>query len=95
MIQGERRRDDARWFEITQDIGVMKDQHKELRRAVDMNTEITTTIKENTEEIIDFFKAGKGFFKTMGYLGKIAKWITAVAAAVGVVWAAVHFGDPK
>lgn len=93
MIQGERRRDDNRWQEITQDISTLKAQHGEIRKAVDENTVITNDIKKNTEEIIEFFKAGKGFFKIAGYAGTVAKWVTAIAAAIAGVWAATHLGD--
>lgn len=92
MIEGERRRDDKRWYEITQDISQLKAQHGEIRLAVDQNTQITNEIKTNTEEIIEFFKAGKGFFTSIGYIAKFAKWLTAIAAAVGVAWTAFHIG---
>lgn len=88
MIEGERRRDDKRWYEITQSIDLLKAQHGEIRAAVDQNTVITNEIKTNTDEIIQFFKAGKGFFTTIGYVAKFAKWVTAIAAAIGVVWIA-------
>lgn len=93
MIQGDRRRDDTRWFEITADISTLKAQHAEIRKAVDENTAITSEIKANTDEIIEFFKAGKGFFKIAGYAGTVAKWLGAVAAAVTAIWAATHLGD--
>lgn len=88
MIQGDRRRDDTRWFEITADISTLKSQHAEIRKAVDENTAITTEIKTNTDEIVDLFKAAKGFFVMAGYFGKAAKWVGAIAAAITAVWAA-------
>lgn len=95
MIEGERRRDDRRWYEITQSIDLLKTQHGEIRSAVDQNTVITNEIKTNTDEIITFFKAAKGFFIMAGYFGKVAKWFGAVAAAVTAVWAAYHLGSDK
>ena len=92
MIEGDRRRDDKRWYEITQSIDLLQIQHTEIRAAVDQNTVITNDIKNNTEEIIEFFKAGKGFFTSIGYIAKFAKWLTAIAAAVGVAWTAFHIG---
>jgi hypothetical protein len=95
MIDREhfRRADDPWRADITQSIDLLKSQHNEIRKAVDENTIITNTIKANTDEIIEFFKAGKGFFKIAGYAGTIAKWLGAVAAAVTAIWAATHLGD--
>lgn len=90
MIEREqfRRAEDPWRHDISQSINLLKSQHSEIRTAVDHNTTITNEIKANTDEIIDFFKAGKGFFRAMGYVGSVAKWLGAVAAAVTAVWAA-------
>ena len=89
VIDKQMRRSDDPWrADITQSIDLLKAQHGEIRAAVDQNTVITNDIKNNTEEIIEFFKAGKGFFTTVGYVAKLAKWITAIAAAIGIVWIA-------
>ena len=95
MIEREhfRRAEDPWRADITQSIDLLKAQHSEIRAAVDQNTIITNDIKANTEEIIEFFKAGKGFFKIAGYAGTVAKWVTAIAAAIAGVWAATHLGD--
>lgn len=96
MIDREMRRADDPWrADITQSIDLLKSQHGEIRAAVDENTAVTNEIKTNTEELIEFFKAGKGFFTTVGYVAKFAKWLTAIAAAVGAVWAAMHLGGTK
>ena len=99
----QERRDEDPWrADVTQSLQVMdiqmqemQAQHASLKISVDANTALTTTIKTNTDAIVDFFTAAQGFFKVAGMAGKIAKWITAVAAAIGVVLAAVHFGSPK
>jgi len=93
MVEKEMRRSDDPWrADITQSINLLKSQHSEIRAAVDQNTIITNDIKANTEEIIEFFKAGKGFFITLSYLGKAAKWVTAISGAIAVAWAAFHLG---
>jgi uncharacterized spore protein YtfJ len=92
MIQGDRRRDDGRWFELTTEINILKAQHGELKEAVAQNTAITNEIKDNTTEIVEFFKAGKGFFTMMGYFGKAVKWTGAVAGALAAIWAAREIG---
>lgn len=64
-----------------------------LETAVTKNTGITAEIKKNTDDIVEFFEAGKGFFKVASYIGKIAKWVAAVAAAIGAIYAAMHIGQ--
>ena len=64
-----------------------------LEFAVTQNTSMTADIKKNTDDIVVFFEAGKGFFKVASYIGKIAKWITVVVAAIGAVYAAMRFGQ--
>ena len=37
----------------------------------------------------------KGGIEVLGWLGKIAKWIATISAAVGILWAAAHWGPTK
>ena len=86
MVQQEMRRADDPWrADITQRMNV-------LETTLAQNTATTNEIKSNTDEIVQFFKAGKGFFTMMGYFGKVLKWCGAVAAAVTAVWAAREIG---
>lgn len=91
----DRRKNDPWRADITQRMQVMEGQHVALREAVEANTDITKSIQTNTDEIIEFFKAGKGFFTMIGYLSKAAKWITAILAAAGAIYAGFHLGGDK
>jgi hypothetical protein len=89
----EKRRVEDPWrVDITQRMVNMERQHIELRRDVQANTEICKTVETNTGEIIEFFKAGKGFFKMVGYVSVVAKWTTAILAGAAALWAAMHIG---
>lgn len=66
----------------------------QLETAVAENTNLTKQIAQNTEDIVAFFKAGEGAFKFLKAVGAIAKWVTAVTAAVGVIWFALKGGKP-
>ena len=57
-----------------------------VEAAVLENTKITAEIKRNTDDIVEFFQAGQGTFKFLRMVGGVAKWFTAVAAAVAVVF---------
>lgn len=49
-------------------------------------------IRKNTEEIVAFFEAGKGFFQVVRVVGTIAKWITTIGGAVVVLWLVFKYG---
>lgn len=52
-----------------------------------------TSIEENTtmtSELLDIFKAVKGGFKVLGWLGAAAKWVAGIAGAIAGVYAAWH-----
>ena len=44
-------------------------------------------IEANTDEIVAFFASAKGAFEVLSWLGKIAKWVAAIATASAILWA--------
>ena len=56
------------------------------------NTALTQKIHQDTSAMVEFFEAAKGAFTVLGWLGKVAKWVTAISAAGAVVWALVKTG---
>ena len=64
----------------------MERQHKLLQTAVSVNTDICNDVKKNTDEIVEFFEAGKGTFKFFKMVGGIAKWFTAVSVAAAAFY---------
>ena len=81
MSGDDRRSDDASdWREQT------TSRLNNLEYAVAKNTNITSEIKRNTDDIVEFFQAGQGTIKALRILGIIAKWVTTVAAAVAVAF---------
>ena len=81
----ERRSDDPRW----RDMGERMDG---FDNALFANTLLTREIKANTDEIVAFFVAGKGFFRVVKFIGSMAKWVTMIAAAAVTVWALFRYG---
>lgn len=62
---------------------------EQLVRNSDMtqaNSVMIEKIQKNTDEIVEFFTAGKGFFTVAKYVGVIAKWVTTIAAAGALLW---------
>lgn len=63
-----------------------------LEHRLAENTELTHAIKENTEQIVRFFEAGKGFFQVVRGVGNAARVVAYIAAAAGITWAVAKFG---
>ena len=80
-----RRSDDPRWAEITGRLD-------EFEAALRANTDLTERVKKNTDDIITLFAYGKGFFRVMGMVGSVAKWVSKVAAALLLTWAVFRYG---
>lgn len=57
-----------------------------LELAVHENTVLTADIKKNTDDIVDFFRAGQGTFKFLKMIGIAAKWVTSIGAAIALVF---------
>lgn len=74
----ERRKDDPWRHSVTERIDAIDSQ--------------IAVIRKNTEEIVEFFEAGKGFFSVVRGVGVIAKWVTTIAAAVVVFWFVFRHG---
>ncbi len=85
-------------------IDTLERAQTQLYEKLEENTSITSEIKRNSDEqakkmdgmsddlaeIIDAFRAGKGAFKVLGFLGKVAKWATIVLAFITAVYAFLH-----
>lgn len=88
----DRRASDPWRADITQRMQAMETAHQEMKVNLEANTRVTQAVKANTDEIVEFFASAKGAFTVLGWLGKVAKWVTAIAAAAGAVWALTKVG---
>ena len=62
---------------------------KSLEEAVGANTDLTTQIKSDTAEIVDFAQSLKGTIKVFNLLGKLAKPLTYIVMLVTALVGAV------
>lgn len=81
----DRRRDDPWRHTVTERMDAFD-------RRLAENTSLTAAIKANTDEIVAFFQAGKGFFTIVRGVGAIARWLAIIAAACGIAYGIVKFG---
>lgn len=91
-LEPNRRRDDPRWAQIHERMESFDKAMRDQAEALKANTTLTQEVKKNTEQIVDFFNAGRGFFTVVRFLGFVAVWITKVAAAAGIVWVLWKYG---
>lgn len=56
---------------------------KDNTDAIVENTTLTKEVKRDTEEFLEVFKAMKGGFKVLEWLGKIGKVLGGIAAGIG------------
>lgn len=63
-----------------------------LEQRLAENTEHLHAIKANTEEIVQFFQSGKGFFRVVRGVGAAARVVAYIAAAAGIAYGVVKFG---
>ena len=81
----ERRAEDPRWAEMTE-------RMDSFDEALAANTVLTKQVKANTDNIVTIFESGRAFFRVMGMVGVVAKWMAKVAAAALLVWAVFRYG---
>lgn len=61
------------------------------------NTAATARVEKNTAEMVAFFESVQGAFRLFDMLGKLAKpvgYIAAAVAAIGGAWIAIKGGRP-
>ena len=67
----------------------LRKANAELRQANKRQDEKLDRIETNTSVLIDIFKAGRGTFKTAGWIGKLLIWIGSLAGSIYALWYAI------
>lgn len=65
------------------------------KQALDALLEEVRAIRAQNEtqlEIMTAWNSAKGFVKGMQLIGSVTKWIAGVVAAIGALWAVIHYG---
>jgi len=69
-----------------------------LRADLDENTQATKAIKDDTAELVEFFRSMQGAFKVFNALGALARPLAALIGLGTAIWgvvAAIKTGVPK
>jgi hypothetical protein len=81
-LQPRRRASDTDWGELC-------DRVDEMDRRLQVNTEATERIDNNTRELVEAFRDLKGFFSVTNAVGRLAKplgWVLAAGTAGVLLW---------
>lgn len=63
-----------------------------LQEGLRKNTELTTEIRDDTSEVVAFFRDMKGAFRVLNFIGLIAKPVGTLVVVAGSIWAAIKSG---
>lgn len=88
----QRRKDDVRIDALTARMDSLDKRIEENTAITQHNSTVIEAIKTNTDEIVEFFQAGKGFFTVVRAVGSVARWVAIIAAAFGIAYGIVKFG---
>lgn len=67
--------------------------NERLKRVEDKLDENNAATNENNAalaEVLDILRLGKAFFRLAGYVGKFAKWATAIGTPLAAAWYALR-----
>lgn len=68
-----------------------------LRKELEANTAATRAVTENTNELVELFRAAQGAFKVLNWLARVAKpliYIVGLGTALLGLWSALRAGTP-
>jgi len=75
--------------ELEQRVSTLERKVGEMDASIKRNTEITSAIKGDTEQLIGLFK---GSIALGRFFGPILKWGFAIGASAAAIWAALKGG---
>lgn len=67
----------------------------DIRTQLAINTAATKRIETNTAFLVNLFTVADTASHFLAWLGKVAKWITSIAAAALIIWAFSQGKIPK
>jgi hypothetical protein len=63
------------------------ERRKDLTKEVSALRKDLDALKKDIAELLSIFRASKGFIRVLGWAGVFAKWLLAIGAAIGLIWA--------
>lgn len=78
-----------------QRLDALSDRQEEMHGQLEENTAATRRIEASTSELVTILESWKGAMRVLETLGKVAKPIAAITAAMAAIWGLFHLGGAK
>ena len=78
--------------EVTRELEQGAAKMNELSDQIKLLQEDVDELRKDVQQLIDIFRASRGFIKVMGWIGKAVKWLAGIGIAIGAIWAAFTHG---
>ena len=70
----------------------MKEVHLRFEKKLDENSKATTDSATAIDEVLSIVSTAKGFFRGMGVVGTVIKWVLGIATAIAAFWLTLKTG---
>lgn len=74
---------------LVERVTVMEEEQVHMKTVLTRNTEIASSVKSDTQEMLATFKAWQGAMKTLEFVGRMAKPVTVIAGMIAAIGGAV------
>ena len=88
----DRRANDPWRAQVSSRIDDLEKNLSETMRVTHENNVLILEIKGSTDEIVQFFESGRGFFRVVRGVGTAARVVGYIAGAAGILWVVTKFG---
>lgn len=75
---------------LEQRVIALEGEAKNMRAELQTNTNITASIKSDTQDLVDFAHACSGLVVVSRWLGKALQWLAPIALVAVSVWAVIR-----
>jgi hypothetical protein len=70
--------------------GLTREWQELIESQLEKNTALTSRLASDTQEVVEFFRAGKEGLRVLGWLGKAVKYVAPIGVSIAAIVAAYH-----
>lgn len=89
FVEEKFERNDEAVAVLAERITAMEADQAHMKTVLTRNTEIASSVKSDTQEMLATFKAWQGAMQTLEFVGRMSKPVTVIAGMVAAISAAV------
>lgn len=80
--------------ELSERVSRLEGIVEEIKKNDEKQNEQIDSIKADTSELVEIFRAGEGTAKALKWFGKVVVWMGSVASGVYAIWFALTHWPP-